>query len=121
MSPTSMSSLVTYFTPTPQPANSRLSPAPLKTRLTPRLIVWPFVSSRRGTLELSDPEDSVFRAAKVGLGALGIVSELTLKCIPQHRLLEHTYTTTPRQVRLTQQYYYYVIYRQGRVDVHVLG
>jgi L-galactono-1,4-lactone dehydrogenase len=50
-------------------------------------------------LELSDPEDTVFKAAKVGLGALGIVSELTLKCIPQHRLLEHTYTTTPRQVR----------------------
>jgi hypothetical protein len=57
----------------------------------------------RGKLKLSDPEDSLFRTAKVGLGALGVVSELTLKCIPQHRLLEHTYTTTAKQVgRLIQ-------------------
>jgi hypothetical protein len=29
--------------------------------------------------------------AQVGLGSLGIVSELTLQCIPQHQLLEKTY------------------------------
>lgn len=28
---------------------------------------------------------------QVGLGSLGVVSELTLQCIPQHQLLEKTY------------------------------
>ena len=27
----------------------------------------------------------------MGLGSLGVVSELTLQCIPQHQLLEKTY------------------------------
>lgn len=31
---------------------------------------------------------------QVGLGSLGIVSELTLQCVPQHQLLEKTYVVT---------------------------
>lgn len=49
-------------------------------------------------LELSDPDDARFKLAKVSVGTLGVVSEMTLKCVPKHRLLEHTYTTTPKQV-----------------------
>ena len=33
-------------------------------------------------------------AAQVGLGALGVVAELTLQCVPAHDLLEHTYTAS---------------------------
>ena len=50
------------------------------------------VCGRSGVLELSESQDpELFRLAKVGLGSLGIVSEVTLQCIPQHQLLERTY------------------------------
>lgn len=39
-----------------------------------------------------DPE--LFRMARVGLGALGVVTDLTLQCVPAHRLVEQTYVTT---------------------------
>ena len=50
------------------------------------------VTPGRGTLEVSRAEDpELFRMAKVGLGALGIVSEVTLQLVPSHKLLEHTF------------------------------
>ena len=50
------------------------------------------VTPGKGTLEVSRAEDpELFRMAKVGLGALGIVSEVTLQLVPSHKLLEHTY------------------------------
>lgn len=48
-----------------------------------------------GLLTLSkDQNPNLFAFAKVGLGSLGIVTELTLRCIPKHRLREHTYTVS---------------------------
>ena len=45
-----------------------------------------------GTLEVSRREDpELFEMARVGLGALGVVSEVTLQLVPAHQLLEHTY------------------------------
>jgi L-gulonolactone oxidase len=39
------------------------------------------------TLECSEQNDpEVFRAARVGLGALGVVAEVTLRCVPAFRL-----------------------------------
>ena len=35
--------------------------------------------------------DPLFLLARVGLGALGIVAEVTMQCIPAHKLLEHTF------------------------------
>lgn len=34
----------------------------------------------------------LFRMAKAGLGSLGVVTELTLRCVPKHKLLEYNYT-----------------------------
>ncbi|KAI8814528.1 hypothetical protein BJ742DRAFT_266386 [Cladochytrium replicatum] len=50
-----------------------------------------------GTLDLSpDNEDQreLFYFARCGLGALGIVAEVTLQCVPAHRLVERTFMTT---------------------------
>ena len=48
-----------------------------------------------GTLHLSEQSDpALFRLAKVGLGALGVVTEVTLQCVPAHRLVQHTYVDT---------------------------
>lgn len=45
-----------------------------------------------GALELSEERNkSLFRFAKVGIGALGVVADLTLKCVPMHRLHERTF------------------------------
>ena len=48
-----------------------------------------------GVLDLSDADTGeraeLFRMARVGLGALGVVAELTLSCVPTHRLHEQSY------------------------------
>jgi L-galactono-1,4-lactone dehydrogenase len=59
------------------------------------------ITPGRGVLQLSKdgPDAELFRWAKVGLGTLGIVSELTLKCIPRYTLHERTYCTTVDELR----------------------
>ena len=66
-----------------------------------QIVRMKLVTPTSGVLELSDIQDpELFRLAKVGLGALGIVSELTLKCIAQHELLERTYVvTSPKELK----------------------
>jgi len=43
----------------------------------------------------------LFYIAKVGLGWLGVVSEVTLQCVPAHRLVQHTYVETREGIRKT--------------------
>lgn len=72
------------------------------------------LTTHMGTLTLSDVPPSakdsnpvtptpyknlLFDLAKVGLGSLGIVTEVTLKCIPAHNLVEHTFVLTRKQAR----------------------
>jgi L-galactono-1,4-lactone dehydrogenase len=60
------------------------------------------VTPAEGTVALSaerDPE--AFRMARVGLGALGVVSEVTLQCVENHKLLEHTFVATRAEIRAT--------------------
>jgi hypothetical protein len=53
------------------------------------------VTPGRGTIQLSEKEEpELFRLAKVGLGLLGVVTEVTLQCVDAHQLLEHTFVTT---------------------------
>jgi L-galactono-1,4-lactone dehydrogenase len=48
-----------------------------------------------GALELSEESNPrLFWLAKVGLGQLGVVSEVTLQCVPAHKLVQHTFTET---------------------------
>lgn len=50
------------------------------------------ITPSRGTIEVSrTQEPELFALAKVGLGALGVVCEVTLQCVPAHELLEHTF------------------------------
>ncbi len=53
------------------------------------------ITPSRGTIEVSrTQEPELFALAKVGLGALGVVCEVTLQCVPAHELLEHTFVRT---------------------------
>jgi len=59
------------------------------------------VTPGRGTLKLNatGPDAELFRWARVGMGTLGVVSEVTLKCIPKFMLHERTYCTTEADLR----------------------
>jgi L-galactono-1,4-lactone dehydrogenase len=52
-----------------------------------------------GRLELSPTHNpALFHLAKVGLGWLGVVTEVTLQCVPAHKLLQHTFVLTRQEV-----------------------
>jgi len=62
------------------------------------------VTPAKGTLELSanaetEEERELFHLAKVGLGCLGVLVEVTMECIPAHRLVEHTFVLTRQQAK----------------------
>eukprot|EP00978_Attheya_sp_CCMP212_P013750 scaffold34601_cov40-Attheya_sp.AAC.2 len=50
-------------------------------------------------MELTPADGELFHLAKVGLGCLGVVAEVTMKCIPSHRLVEHTYVLTRAEAK----------------------
>eukprot|EP00899_Mesostigma_viride_P000967 jgi/Mesvir1/10871/Mv14212-RA.1 len=65
-----------------------------------QIVRMKLVTPAKGSLELSDESNpELFSLAKVGLGALGVVSELTLRCVPAHQLLERTFVTTHSKLR----------------------
>ncbi len=60
------------------------------------------ITPGQGTLTLSQEDNpELFNLAKVGLGALGVVSEVTLQLGRAHHLLEHTYVTSGKVRRAT--------------------
>lgn len=64
------------------------------------IIALTLVTPAEGTLELSrDKDPELFSLAKVGLGCLGIVAEVTLQAVPAHRLKETTVVTDRATVR----------------------
>lgn len=53
-----------------------------------------------GTIVLSREENgALFDLAKVAVGCLGIVVEVTMQCIPAHKLVEHTFVLTRQQAK----------------------
>lgn len=57
------------------------------------------VTPGRGTIVLTEADGELFQMAKVGLGCLGVVVEVTMKCIPSHRLVEHTFVLTRTEAK----------------------
>jgi L-galactono-1,4-lactone dehydrogenase len=58
------------------------------------------VTPGQGTLELSEGTNpALFRLARCGLGALGVVAEVTLQCVPAHRLLESTWVSNMAEIK----------------------
>ena len=53
----------------------------------------------RGTLHLTPNHGNLFCMARVGMGCLGIVSQITMQCIPAHNLVEHTFVLTRQQAK----------------------
>lgn len=60
-------------------------------RLSSQIIEMKLLTPAHGSITLSATKNpSLFNMAKVGLGSLGVVTELTLRCIPKLRLTEVT-------------------------------
>jgi len=71
------------------------------------IVKMKLITPKKGTIELTKAATVVgdegkinleFEAAKVGLGCLGIASEITLQCVDAYKLKEETFTTTPEEV-----------------------
>lgn len=57
------------------------------------------VTPGQGTVTLTEANGDLFHMAKVGLGCIGVVVEVTMKCIPAHRLVEHTFVLTRAEAK----------------------
>ena len=57
------------------------------------------VTPSKGLVTLTEADGDLFQLAKVGLGCLGIVVEVTMECIPAHRLVEHTFVLTREEAK----------------------
>ncbi|KAL2607460.1 hypothetical protein R1flu_026033 [Riccia fluitans] len=58
------------------------------------------VTPAAGTLFLSaENQPDLFYLSRCALGAVGIVAEVTLQCVPRHRLLEYTFVTNMKTVK----------------------
>jgi L-galactono-1,4-lactone dehydrogenase len=56
-----------------------------------QVVAMKLVTPGAGTLHLStENEPELFKLARVGLGCLGIAAEMTLQCVPMHKLVETT-------------------------------
>jgi L-galactono-1,4-lactone dehydrogenase len=56
------------------------------------------VTPGKGTVVLTKEDHGrLFELARVGLGCLGVVTEITMECIPAHRLVEHTFVLTRKE------------------------
>ena len=57
------------------------------------------VTPGKGTIELTREKDGrLFELARLAIGCLGVVVEITMECIPAHKLIEHTYVLTREEV-----------------------
>lgn len=57
------------------------------------------VTPAGGTLELNAEDDpELFKMARVGLGCLGVVTELTLQAVPAQKLQEKTFVASAKEV-----------------------
>jgi len=65
-----------------------------------QVVSMKLVTPGQGTLELSEGTNpALFRLARCGLGALGVVAEVTLQCVPAHRLLESTWVSNMAEIK----------------------
>lgn len=65
-----------------------------------QIVEMEIVTPAKGKMTLSATQNpELFALAKCGLGALGVVTKLTLQCVPMHRLAEKTFVATIDEIR----------------------
>uniref|UniRef100_A0AAV1UJ63 FAD-binding PCMH-type domain-containing protein n=1 Tax=Peronospora matthiolae TaxID=2874970 RepID=A0AAV1UJ63_9STRA len=65
-----------------------------------QIVEMEIVTPAKGTMKLSATQNpELFALAKCGLGALGVVTKVTLQCVPKHKLIEKTTVMTLDEIR----------------------
>ncbi|KAL4175793.1 hypothetical protein KRP22_000752 [Phytophthora ramorum] len=65
-----------------------------------QIVEMEIVTPAKGKMTLSATENpDLFALAKCGLGALGVVTKVTLQCVPMHKLIEKTTVMTLDEIR----------------------
>lgn len=57
------------------------------------------VTPAKGKITLTPDDGEIFYLARVGLGCLGVVVEVTMECIDAHNLVEHTFVLSREEAR----------------------
>jgi len=65
-----------------------------------QIVAFKLVTPGKGTIEVTpESDEDLFHITRVGLGAFGVVSEVTLQCVPAHQLLERTFVSDIGEVK----------------------
>ncbi|KAJ9181024.1 hypothetical protein P3X46_009200 [Hevea brasiliensis] len=65
-----------------------------------QVISMKLVTPSKGTIEISKEKDpELFYLARVGLGGLGVVAEVTLQCVDRQELVEHTFISNMKEIK----------------------
>ena len=65
-----------------------------------QVIAFKLVTPAMGTIDVTrESHPELFDMARVGLGALGVIAEMTLQCVPAHKLVEETSVMSRADVR----------------------
>eukprot|EP01125_Pyxidicula_operculata_P018931 TRINITY_DN6805_c0_g1_i1.p1 TRINITY_DN6805_c0_g1~~TRINITY_DN6805_c0_g1_i1.p1 ORF type:complete len:540 (+),score=92.90 TRINITY_DN6805_c0_g1_i1:15-1634(+) len=65
-----------------------------------QVVSFKIVTPGKGVLKISrESNEYLFNMLRVGLGAFGIISEVTLQCVDAHKLVEKTYISTREEVK----------------------
>ncbi|KAJ6756445.1 L-GULONOLACTONE OXIDASE [Salix purpurea] len=65
-----------------------------------QVVSMKLVTPAKGTIEISKEKDpELFYLARVGLGGLGVVAEVTLQCVERQELVEHTFISNMKDIK----------------------
>ncbi|KAF5750266.1 L-galactono-1 4-lactone dehydrogenase mitochondrial-like isoform X1 [Tripterygium wilfordii] len=65
-----------------------------------QVVSMKLVTPAKGTIEISKEKDpELFYLARVGLGGLGVVAEVTLQCVDRQELVEHTVVSSVKELK----------------------
>lgn len=65
-----------------------------------QVVSMKLVTPAKGTIEVSKEKDpELFYLARCGLGALGVVAEVTLQCVERQELVEHTFVSNTEEIK----------------------
>lgn len=65
-----------------------------------QVISMKLVTPAKGTIEVSKEKDpELFYLARCGLGALGVVAEVTIQCVERQELVEHTIVSNVKEIK----------------------
>ncbi|KAF9664625.1 hypothetical protein SADUNF_Sadunf16G0037800 [Salix dunnii] len=87
-----------------------------------QVVSMKLVTPAKGTIEISKEKDpELFYLARVGLGGLGVVAEVTLQCVERQELVEHTFISNMKDIKKNHKLLRFVINFYVPNDIYVVN